>query len=100
MAEQACTRCGLSALCLGAGGSLEELIARMVTTYIDKFIAAGPDAQTEYEQDAIQNVAMKLASKRVLALLEQRLPPECPMLRRHDANSEGVAVEWHGDGDD
>ena len=52
MVEPACKICGLSALCLGAGGSLEELIARMVTTYIDKFIAAGPDAQTEYEQVA------------------------------------------------
>lgn len=72
----------------------------MVTTYIDKFIAAGPDAQTEYEQDAIQNVAMKLATKRVIELLEQRLPPECPMLRRHDANSEGVPVEWYGADDD
>lgn len=95
MVEPVCKSCGLSAVCLGEGG-LEELISKMVFEYMDKFESSGPPPKTEYEKEAIHNVAATQAANRVKELLESRLPEQCPILRRHHANSEGVRVGWYG----
>jgi hypothetical protein len=93
MVDHVCKTCPFSALCIGAGG-LEELISRMITEHLDEFIKSGPDAETTYEQDAVRAVGTKQAVDRTTALLETKLPTKCPLLRRHDANSEGTSVDW------
>lgn len=89
--DPTCATCSFSAVCLGAGGSIQPLIVRLTDEYKKTFMEKGPPAQAEYEHNLLEALSARLAADRVKEVLEKRLPAGCPMLRRH--NEDGVELE-------